>query len=70
MNTIKRDYQQQLTLQKKDLIQSNEQSEYRLMRIIEQERSSSKQQLADLQKRLDEANQQGAKLTEKIRLLK
>ena len=35
------------------------------MHIIEQERSSSKQQLAELQKRLNEANQQGAMLTEK-----
>ena len=65
INAIKSDYQQQLTLQKNDLIKSNEQSENRLMRLIEQERSSSKQQLAELQKRLDEANQQGAKLSEK-----
>lgn len=69
IKSIKRDYQQQLSIQKQELTKSNEQSENRLMRLIEQERSSSRQQIKEQQKKLDEAIQSRAKLSEQNSML-
>lgn len=54
VNALLKEQDQKLSLQKRDLIKSNEQSENRLMRILQQERSSSEKSIKEIQKKLED----------------